>query len=635
MLESYPYGMGEPFFHEELRHLAKKFDEVVLITKHSSSAPLFELPEGVQLIRLHKTMPTWSGKLAILLQTFLTSFFKETRRDLGVQGTKMNLLTFKTALAYKEEAARIGKELIGILVAEGRNPKDYIWYSYWATTEAYMLSTWKVQGRISFFYSRVHGADVYAERHPHNYLPFREFIFSQTNGLACVSDHGRRYLWQHYPRYSDRYMVQRLGVAAQQPLALQFHTTKKILSLSSIVPVKNLESLIQALALWEGETIEWHHIGSGAGSAYENEIYRLAESLLSGKTNVNFHFHGFLKLQDVLLRIQDINPYVLVNVSHFEGIPVSMMECASFGIPIIGPAVCGVPEVVIDGFNGYTFSESTPEGILKVIEKLLALDEAEIKTMRAASVTVRDSRFNANENYKQFAQVLSGNEISIPAAKWAADGQVDVGIVQTGLGNVAAVRNMLSSAGIRSEAFSNPELLSKFRTVILPGVGAFDEGMRRLTDAGFVEPLQNYAKHGNRLIGICLGMQLLFESSEEGQREGLSIIKGKVVRFPSITGDGRPIVAPHMGWNETQCKSSSTEPFWNKPMRFYFTHSFHAIPKDPNSILLSAINGIPFVAAVQSENVMGFQFHPEKSHIYGKKLLAHVVTSTNTIPTNA
>ncbi|MCF8257311.1 MAG: imidazole glycerol phosphate synthase subunit HisH [Flavobacteriales bacterium] len=627
MLEGYPFSMGEPFFHEELKHLVGHFEEIVLITKHSDQPALFEVPTGVRLLTLKHTEITTISKLYILVRQFIVTLFSETRRDLRILGSPLNLLTFKTALAYKEHAHRVGQELLATLNSIGDDPANYVWYTYWNIGEAYMLAEWKRQGIIEFFYTRVHGADLYAERHPFNYLPFRNKIFQHANCICCISEHGRRYLWERYPRYSHRFALHRLGVAEQNPIPFQGNTPKKILSLSGIVPVKNLETLIRALALWRGPVLEWHHVGAGGDVAYESDVKKMAAELLDGMPNLKVHFHGFLPLHEVMERIQVVAPDVLINVSHYEGIPVSMMECAAFGIPIIGPNVGGVPEIVIDGRNGFIIKDNSPEGVHALIDRFFALEENEVVAMRASSKIIQETCFNATDNYEKFARLLSGKDAEDPIMKRGDADRPTVGIIQTGLGNVAAVQNMLHSAGIRSEAVADPRLISRYSSIILPGVGAFDEGMKRLDAAGFSEAIHRYVVCGGQLIGICLGMQLLFDRSEEGTSNGLGLIKGNVVRFPSKDGLGRPLNVPHMGWNMVEAGPQGTNTFWKQPMRFYFTHSFHAKPTDASTVLLTSHYGVPFVSAVRQGNVWGFQFHPEKSHHFGKELFTQLIVT--------
>jgi imidazole glycerol-phosphate synthase subunit HisH len=198
---------------------------------------------------------------------------------------------------------------------------------------------------------------------------------------------------------------------------------------------------------------------------------------------------------------------------------------------------------------------------------------------------------------------------------------VVITIIDTGLGNIAAVKNMLSYLGHEAQISSTPDEIAKSDKVILPGVGSYDAGMQSLADKNLISPLQNLAAAGEaKILGICLGMQLLFDGSEEGDTGGLSLLEGKFERIPR----GEDVKVPHMRWNrlgfDGELKLFSDIGETN---RFYFIHSFrlpavHASQFDEVGI---CNYGAPFVAAFRKDNLMGTQFHPEKSHKFGLKLL--------------
>ena len=195
---------------------------------------------------------------------------------------------------------------------------------------------------------------------------------------------------------------------------------------------------------------------------------------------------------------------------------------------------------------------------------------------------------------------------------------MSVSLVDYGLGNLGSVANMFKRAGVQTRMVSTPDEIAESDRVLLPGIGAFDEGMSRLSDRGLVEPLQQFAAAGKPLLGICLGMQLLFDSSEEGEAAGLGLIPGRSVRFSE--GDG--IRVPHMGWN-------LAEPTRADPLveglpdesRFYFVHSYHVVPARPEDALAVSNYGTRFVSMVRAGSVAGAQFHPEKSHAFGLTIL--------------
>jgi glutamine amidotransferase len=199
----------------------------------------------------------------------------------------------------------------------------------------------------------------------------------------------------------------------------------------------------------------------------------------------------------------------------------------------------------------------------------------------------------------------------------------DILIVDYGVGNIASVHNMLKKSGYSAELSGDPDAVSAAPKVILPGVGAFDRAAVILRETGLGEAVTRAAAAGSQVLGICLGMQLLLEGSEEGEgvEAGLGLIPGRVRAFPAEVKE-QGLRVPHMGWNSiTRVGDSVPLPALSDGDRFYFVHSFHAVPDDPTHCFASAHHGVDFTAMVRRENVMGAQFHPEKSHRTGMAML--------------
>ncbi|MAO55494.1 MAG: imidazole glycerol phosphate synthase subunit HisH [Rhodospirillaceae bacterium] len=205
-----------------------------------------------------------------------------------------------------------------------------------------------------------------------------------------------------------------------------------------------------------------------------------------------------------------------------------------------------------------------------------------------------------------------------------------IAIVDIGVGNLGAIKNMLRKVGAEAQITDTPDDIRAADKIILPGVGAFDQGMRALADSGLMDTLNEQALDAKKpVLGICLGAQMLGRKSEEGELPGLGWIDMDVVRFPRKAG----IKVPHMGWNTVAPAqpNGAVHPLFagNDPdPRFYFVHSYHFACNDEAEVAAICDYGGPFAAAVARDNVWGVQFHPEKSHRFGADLLRNFAENT-------
>jgi len=195
-----------------------------------------------------------------------------------------------------------------------------------------------------------------------------------------------------------------------------------------------------------------------------------------------------------------------------------------------------------------------------------------------------------------------------------------IAIVDYGVGNLASVKNALDALNVKAKIEARPNELKNYSKLILPGVGAFQDAMTFLNKSGMDEAVLNFAKSGKDILGICLGMQLLFDKSEEfGTCTGLGLIPGQVVAFDKTRFDIKKYKIPHVGWNKIFNKKSKLFLGLDNPY-LYFIHSFH-VETEEKYTLGSSTYGYDFTSAVQKDNIYGFQPHPEKSHDNGLRIL--------------
>lgn len=195
-------------------------------------------------------------------------------------------------------------------------------------------------------------------------------------------------------------------------------------------------------------------------------------------------------------------------------------------------------------------------------------------------------------------------------------------IIDYGMGNLGSIANMLKHIGVQAVVSADPVQIEQADRLILAGVGAFDAGMQRLNDLGLIPQLQYKVLEARTpFLGICLGMQLLTRCSEEGQLPGLAWLEAETRKF-NFDGNTTRFRVPHMGWNEIQVRNPHPllADLGEEP-RFYFVHSYYVQCLQSEDVLASTEYGVNFHSIVGKANLLGTQFHPEKSHRYGRKIL--------------
>ena len=201
-----------------------------------------------------------------------------------------------------------------------------------------------------------------------------------------------------------------------------------------------------------------------------------------------------------------------------------------------------------------------------------------------------------------------------------------IAVIDYGMGNLRSVQKALEFVGAKVVVTHDPDLILNADSVVLPGVGAFKDCMANLKELKLIDPIKNFIDSGKPFLGICLGLQVLFEESEEyGPVDGLGILPGKVVKFSDVGSDpkkGPSLKIPHMGWNQIKVKKDLPlfEGVGDAPY-FYFVHSYYVIPENSEIIATVTHHGVEFVSGIQHNNIYAFQFHPEKSQTLGLSIL--------------
>ena len=199
----------------------------------------------------------------------------------------------------------------------------------------------------------------------------------------------------------------------------------------------------------------------------------------------------------------------------------------------------------------------------------------------------------------------------------------EVTIIDYGMGNIGSICNIIKKAGGSYVVTNDPSMIEKSKKLILPGVGAFDNGMKNLEELNLIKSIKKAVLlNKSHLLGICLGMQLLLDSSEEGSLMGLGLIEGEVLKFNTPKNDFK---VPHMGWNTVNIQKENYFIKKGELNRYYFVHSYYVKCKHEQNVIAKSSYILNFDSVISSNNIIGLQFHPEKSHKYGLEIIKNFI----------
>lgn len=394
---SFPFDSGEEFLENELRY-ARGFDRILVCPcgLNENSVQTRTLPKGVESVPLKRLPASKKEYASVLRMPCVRSELFELLRSGRFSFARMHECLF-----FMQNARRIFQALTQektVLSAD-----DVTIYSYWfydaAAAGALLTEFLRSKGKKAKLISRAHGFDIHEERSDFHYLPMRKFLLESASAVYPCSDEGTQILHNCFPQYAEKVHTAHLGTRDEGYRGGkrdEFH----LLSCSYMVPVKRLHLIAKALSKADFP-IRWTHIGSGPMKA---KLKKLAKSLPSC---VTVDFPGAMKNEDVLKFYKNSDITVFVNVSSSEGIPVSIMEACSFGIPVIATNVGGTSEIVKDGENGFLLNAGfAPEELLESLNRIRSMDAEEYERLCQNSRSIWSHSFSAEKNYPEFYEVL-------------------------------------------------------------------------------------------------------------------------------------------------------------------------------------------------------------------------------------
>lgn len=397
----YPFGKGENFLQDEIETIKSFTLYICPIEKKKGETIKRELPSNVIVLLPEKG--EWKDKINLVKEIISPIKYCREFKKL-IKNNKFNVLTVKRAIVTEVISCIKAYRLINIIKKNKLAGEErLIIYSYWSASSA--LAAIKVKDRLENnikVISRAHGIDLYEERHEYNYLPYKEEIYHGLDRIYPISENGKQYIIERYDITGNKCNVQRLGTHDYGINKFSITEELVLVSCSSVIPLKRINLIIETLKLITNIRIKWIHLGDGE---LLTEVKEKAKNDL--KNNITYEFKGYCEKQWIINFYRREKIDLFINVSEYEGIPVSIMEALSFGIPAIAPNVGGIVEIVEDRFNGWIIEKNNIIEMLKAaIGEYVYLSEIQKKQIRSNARKSWEEKYNADVNYSEFYNEL-------------------------------------------------------------------------------------------------------------------------------------------------------------------------------------------------------------------------------------
>lgn len=392
--EFYPFGKGEAFLENEIPILSKYFNKIVIISR-LGIGKMRLTPDNVEVISLNNLSTKRYKIEAILRSVFSKKIFNEI-----INLKKRNILNYTTLKALVR-FLYVGNHFF-VIIRKKFNFSESIIYSYWFFTHAFTAIELKKIYKNVKVISRCHRYDLYEYRQKYSYLPMRKYLIDNVEKIYCISNDAKYYLQSRYNIKENKLVIARLGTNDYGEQKYIFSEKLRIVSCSWAIPVKRLDRIYDALNRIDSIEIEWTHYGDGISLDELKHKWKIDST-----HNIKINFYGEIENNRLMEEYKKNCFDVFLNVSESEGIPVSIMEALSFGIPVIATDVGANQEIVIDKINGFLLHE--PFKLDELVNDLLLIkkmERSEYLQFRKNARLSWKQRYFAQDNYDDFVKSL-------------------------------------------------------------------------------------------------------------------------------------------------------------------------------------------------------------------------------------
>jgi len=406
----YPYADFDSYIDEEINVLAEHFSKLYIISSDNNSDITRSIPPNAISYRYSPKI-SYLQKISAIKYIFYKDFYKELYYIKKIYKPKIRISILQYLLSSLLKADSYYRHLRKTIKKENIDVSGLYIYTYWMLEHTYAASKLKKSDNRITVFSRAHGSDLYFERNRIQYLPLKKITFNNLNAVFFISSQGREYFQSKHlisENQTHKLKVNRLGIINNyDKQADRFHDTEKLKIVSNawIWPVKRIDLITKALALISEIEITWIHFGEEvyADEAKFKQFKLFTREYLNERDNIQIDFKGKRSNKDIYEYYKENYVDLFINVSSSEGIPVSMMEAMSFGIPVIATDVGGVSEIVKHKFNGLLLtSNPSPEEIASMIVRYDLMNENEKQLYRKNAYNTWQDHYNAERNYKLF-----------------------------------------------------------------------------------------------------------------------------------------------------------------------------------------------------------------------------------------